>query len=373
MVSCWPNDWHRHLLHATLGDDQERVRHESEQFFAELDEHDVPPEVRHLLPALFHNLKRHGIHHPYSNRIKGMLRHHWCKNQLVIRAATHALAILQEAKVPTLLLKGASVSQRYYEDQSLRPTGDVDIAVPEDRYVHAATALTKRSWRFFDSREQATLLYSEARRVRHAANFANERGLICDLHWGLFHQAPQSDLIRDIWQRAEPIEWLGQPTHQLCPTDQLVHTCLHGARFEGHPVLRWIVDACHILRKDSEQINWNQMRDQAIAFRMQHLLRETMLLLSREFEASIPDDWIKSLGGEPQTKRERKELDYLTKPVDRVGDIIRNDWYQHTASLPNRSLVTHLVTFPSYLKHLWKLPSYRNMPGYIVQQLPQKI
>jgi len=167
------------------------------------------------------------------------------------------------------------------------------------------------------------------------------------------------------WKKAEPVTVGGAPTHILNPTHQLLHTCLHGGRYnEFHP-MRWIGDAMYILRKDEGKIDWDELLELGRFHHMLLVLRSALRLLAKEFRAPIPVSVVEEENRIRPTYMETTRYRLITERVDGFSGLIRRDWYQHCLLTPEKTLLVHAITFPAYLKKLWRIESWWKLPGCV--------
>ena len=80
-----------------------------------------------LLPLLYRNLSIHGVEDPLLNKFRGIHRLTWYKNRVMFHNMATLIRHFNDAGIDTILLKGAALVLRYYEDHGLRPMIDFDI------------------------------------------------------------------------------------------------------------------------------------------------------------------------------------------------------------------------------------------------------
>ena len=132
------------------------------------------------------------------------------------------LALFNEYDIDTLVIKGPVLGQIVYEQPSLRPYGDIDIAVHE---------------KDLDAAEQVVrdLGYEPATNVRpaewyreyhhHLIPFVHSEKLVIEIHWQLTHGVGLS--MQDVWAHAQPLEIEGIRTKMLSPEHRLIYLCVH--------------------------------------------------------------------------------------------------------------------------------------------------
>jgi hypothetical protein len=251
--SCYPTPQQQLLLQAALWQGEPAIEAWKKwQINTKLETLD--PGSYRMLPLLYHNLSVHGIEHPTLSKMKGVYRHTWAQNQLLLYRITQVLIALQEAEIPTLLLKGAALITLYYQNQGLRPMSDFDLLVPKAKIPQAIDILQALEWL-----PETIPDFSN----HHAHTFKNQ-GQELDLHWSFIPESIAHPQAEDIWQRAIPCPL---PALALSPTDQLFHICVHGFQWNPMPSLRWVADAI-VLLKHQPQLDWNRLIDLAICYEL---------------------------------------------------------------------------------------------------------
>jgi hypothetical protein len=135
--------------------------------------------------------------------------------------------------------------------------------------------------------------------VHHSTSFLDPEDRELDLHWySLWHSAPDEDF----WQAAVPIEISDASSLALCPADQLLHVCAHGAWWAPEGSIGWVADATRIIRTG---LDWGRFCSSAAARRIAGLLGEPLAYLKGEFEAPVPDEVIAELARCPRSLLER--------------------------------------------------------------------
>ncbi|HXX81293.1 MAG TPA: nucleotidyltransferase family protein, partial [Thermodesulfovibrionales bacterium] len=198
--------------------------------------------------------------------------------------------------------------------------------------------------------------------ARYAHGFKNENDQEFDLHWHLLSQCREAGSDKDFWEGAVETEFHGVPTHVLNATDQLLHICIHGARWNAVPPFRWVADAAIILTTAQSEIDWDRLIAQAQKRRLVLPLRETLHYLRTVVDAPIPVKIVEGLQGLLVPKIEQLEYIININPLTRWTAVI-DLWCQHSRSAGDTMLLNKLILFPRFLKRvwgksLWKIPFY---------------
>jgi hypothetical protein len=274
-----------------------------------------------MLPLVGHNLSRLGLEDPMLGMLLGMRRAVWMSNTLRLRETAAVLRLLHGAGVETLLLKGAALANLYYRDRGLRPMADTDVLVPTRQARAAMDVLAKDGWK-------PVGLTKDARRpeltipVRHSHGFEHPSGQQVDLHWHVFWEwcAPDDD--EDLWRHAVPLEVAGVRSRALGPADQLLHVCVHGARWSEVPPLRWAADALTVIRAPGLAVDWSRLLDQARARGFVPEMRDTLTFLSAALDAPVPPALLASLEAAPASRVDRVSYALRRRRPSLVGSFL---------------------------------------------------
>jgi hypothetical protein len=347
---AWPTAQQRLILRAGLAADGWAAAWGELQASLDLDILDAAST--RLLPLMARRLRRQGVEHAALARCAGLERYHWSRNSLLFHRGAAAVAALEATGIHTMLLKGAALVARYYLDAGLRPMSDLDVAVPAGAEERAIAVLQAHGWR---PRYHITAGF---RQVKHAAPFTDAGGRHLDLHWRVFEECREPDADRDLWHAAEPLDFQGVRTRALCAADQLLHVCVHGARWSPESAIRWVADAVMVLRSDP--LDWDRLVAQAVKRRFVLRMGATLTFLHDELGAPVPAAALRDLARHRPARFERLEQRLLGREHRRLGRL-PVDWCHHVRACRGRMLAAAL-SFPSYLRHAWALGTLWELP-----------
>lgn len=302
-----------------------------------------------VLPRLYRNLENHGIDDPDLGRLKGIYRHTWYQNRVLLHHAALAIATLEATGVQTMVLKGGAVMALHYHDFAIRPMNDVDILVPTREARRAVDTLRGAGWSpLLRAGESVASMIA----VLHAAPFTNGKGGGIDLHWHALEESCWPGAADDFWRASRPLQIEGADTRAQCPTDLLLHVCVHGSRGQPERVLHWIPDALAILADGSAAIDWDRLVAQARRRRLTLSLGHALRYLRETFSAPVPATVIDRLGRVPPSWVER--LDYRAQGSETtVFWAIARDVTRYLRLSQGKPLRRRVAGFPAYLQHLW--------------------
>ena len=349
---CWPTPLQELLLKATLLKTSVALQAWQEWFGQEgLDRLDNGSY--RLLPLAYRNLQSLGYQDPVLMKLKGVNRRAWCENHLVFRRMAPVLGAFHNAGISTLLLKGAALTLLHYRDFGLRPMQDLDILVPEERALDAVALLEAQGWS--RSTLPAVRLGEFFLSYRQSADFTRQPQERLDLHWHVLFQACHREADQLFWEASIPVEFEGISTRALCPTDQLLHACVHGVAWNDIPPLRWVADACCVL--ESSPIDWQRLLHVATTCRVVPPLRDALRYLVNTVGAAIPEEVVQTLESIPISPTDQLEYQFYLKQLGTPGmrQTVRALYPQYRRTVQGKTWLKKMAGIPLFLQHYWNL------------------
>lgn len=313
-----------------------------------------------LLPLLAWNLKRLGLDHPLLETIESIHRYVWLRNMVHLNRARQAVELIEGLGVATLLLKGAPLVQRYYEDPGLRSMEDFDVLIPSDKAWDTIQFFIENKW-------QESFIQSKLDREwvahHHSLNFVGPDDTRLDLHWHVFPERVLPGNDDAFWSNAEPVEINGAATLALSPTDELLAACLHAIRWEKVPPIRWIADA-HTILQTGASIEWRRMIEQADQLGQLLPLRAALSMLRFQFDAPIPDETLRALNVHQPDNRERYELlrKIYSPDAANLQETLSLHFHRYKVCLEEWPEFKGPAGFCRYLQREWKLDDWKKAP-----------
>ncbi len=211
------------------------------------------PQAASLLPMVYRNLADCALAGDERAALQRRYRTTYAQNRLLLSELDRALDVLGRRGIEPLVLKGAALAPLYYGDLGTRVLGDLDVAVPVDRFTEAASVLRESGY-------SGPLPSDFDPRFHHSVPLAHDRGPILDLHCHIL-SVPSAFVADGLLRRgSRPVRISESVTRTLSATDHLIHACVHGVRFWwGPPHLRWAADAITLMRRASEPIDWDRV------------------------------------------------------------------------------------------------------------------
>jgi hypothetical protein len=139
---------------------------------------------------------------------------------------------------------------------------DLDVLVPIDRARDTFAALTELGWKAARDLEDTTreLLLTHSLGFSGPPLTAGNRGEV-DVHWRPLYDGFHLGVDRQLWARSIRFDLDGVTTRSLDPTDQFLHVCIHGIRWNPLAPIRWVADAIAVAR--SGPLDWERLVDDA--------------------------------------------------------------------------------------------------------------
>jgi len=259
---------------------------------------------------------------------------------------THLLKeVLSGAGVDVILLKGADIRHRLYEDPATRPMGDVDVLISPADLDKARTALEQQGYivipRDLDLQPDFAARFSYVLGLKTPLGDAP----LVDVHWeirevGTFYRLPYAPLRA----RAATREVQGRSALVLAPEHLLLHLCLHTFDELEYAGMQKIVDLDRVLRR--LPLNWGLFLEDTARFRIQGPVWLILRELERLSPGAVPESVLRQLAA------------HRPSWVEKI--ILRREASYHVvASMAGLWRYLPLRAWAPYLKaKLWPSPAY---------------
>jgi hypothetical protein len=291
--TIWPTPLQADLLRATLLAD-ERALQAWGRIRPELDVASMDYVTQALLPALRSNLLALGSDDELLKLFKGVHRFAWARNQILLSKVMPLVSALEDAGVPTLLLKGAALVADRRQDAGMRQMTDIDVLVPTAQTGAAIELITEHGLKPVEGLP-AWYAAEYMPLFRPSINVGDGAEGQLDLHWHVLHWSCHPRADDGFWAASVPVTLRGVRTRALCPADELLHVIVHGARWSEAPTYRWVLDAAQIARGLCGPVDFERLATQARRHRVAPAVREGLMYLRGIAEVDIPDDALRSL------------------------------------------------------------------------------
>jgi hypothetical protein len=309
-----------------------------------------------LLPLLVPRAHLFPADDPAWPVIRGCYRRAYFHGQLLRARAMEALALLADAGIAALALKGGAMLRYYDGNPALRPMNDFDVLVPRERAVEAIRLLVDHGWR--SALPQPELLPE----AYHSAGFSSRDGLDFDLHW---HVVPSHDdpaALADVWTAAVPD---GATSRALGAEDLLVVVCAHAAQWSPIASVRWVADALSILRAEGGAFDWARVCALAGRWHVVPHVTDTLGYLRDRWHVDVPASVFARLASADVSTVDRRAYAALGRMPGTAGYLAR-PWHRYRLRTRKTSAVAALPGFVRYLQVTLGQSRARDLPGEIL-------
>ncbi len=230
---------------------------------------------------------------------------------------------LSEHEIQAIFYKGPTLAQLAYNSPYLRAFDDLDILVHKEDYLKPKTILAPCG---YVSPDFPTMSVEQADSFRHYAgeySLVNPKGTIClDIHSRLLGGGSIgfSKQFDHVWERVVETQCAAGTVLTLSPEDLLLYLCLNGLK-DGWESLRAICDIDRLIR-NSEDIDWNFILEEAKELRLERALRLGLLISVSFLRTPLPSGLSIFLEQDPFAaslndrvcKQIRSQIDHAHKP-----------------------------------------------------------
>jgi hypothetical protein len=322
-----------------------------------------------VVPQLYRNLVQHEVEDPLLGKLRGIYRHTWLRSQLGLRAVAGVLVAFREAGVDTLVVKGAALAALHYRDPGARPMSDIDVLVPWREATAAMRVLERCGWApAIDGPPTRHIPY------RHAIGFREPRGGELDLHWNALIECCGPGVDDAFWEAAVPLELAGVSTKALCPADQLLQVCVHGARWSRVPLIRWVADAVILLRSAGDTMDWNRLVEEAARRQLVVMTERALTYLAARFQVAVPVTVLTRLRALPRRRFERAEcrIKSRARPFRLLGDL-PVALFQFLRLADGTLAGRRGVALGDYLAYRWRIEDRSRLPVRVLGKVARRL
>jgi hypothetical protein len=301
---------------------------------------------RRLFPLLYVRLQRAGLIEAVPPAAAQLLRYDYLAAlQLFLLqkvAARRLLGPLGDAGIEAILLKGADLRLRLYEDPVTRPMTDLDLLVAPASLGAVRDLL--RSLGYTLSLDSVNPRPDFRERYRVGLHFLSPppASLMVDIHWELeavagYYRLPYARLA----SQAHTLDWEGLPVKVLSPEHALLHLCLH--YYDERDIALKLVDLGLALTR--LPINWGLFLREAAHCRCQAPTLIILQGLAELLPGTIPLQVLEELGT------------YVPRPVERL--ILRHSLHPLARLLGPLTHQRRLAAWAAYFAAIfWPAPAY---------------
>lgn len=343
---------------------------------------DIDHATLGLLPLLHKRLSRLQIVDPLSNRVSGVYKIAWVKNQILLNEVRVLSTRCAEEHIPIVLLKGLALLESVYKDAGARFLADGDVLVRPEDVQKTISILKELGWKPIDTVLVSGIDTMSFGAVVHSFGFKKDPDVTIELHWHIFHTAntvSTFDLffLRDIpalheadiytWEKACPLYTASQNSpaeiKRMSFESMFVHVISHGAGNNAWRPFRWVIDAVWIMRTGN--MVWNAVLESAVRMNRVIDVQQACMYLSSRFGISFPQTFLDQLYATPVSRASRRE--YERRVVNQLlflGNFPAL-WYRYWKFEAIGTLLEKIKKFPAFLSSAWRLPHIGALPRFI--------
>lgn len=321
----------------------------------------LDPESSRLLPLAYRNLGDSLRGDPWLPRMRGTARHTLCRNLSLFTVMAKVLRALQQADIPTMLLKGAALVIVHHRDAALRPMADLDVLVPTVEAERAVAILQQSGFRpiLYEGRSRVTPNFI---RLTHAVGMAGPHGREFDLHWHMLADdcVPTAD--DDFWTASVPTVFQGIQTRAPAPTDLLFHCLIHASSARRETNIRWIADAATLLKGGC--IDWDRLVVQARKHHLTLFLRDMLQVLRESGTVEVPVSTLAALQAAQVSWMDRLRHGHQMRlaPLT-LSRLVGRLWFYHVRSFADRRVWSLILSFPAFLRTYYESETFWSLAG----------
>lgn len=329
------------------------------EYINRVDLDQIDTASQRVLPLVYHHLSGAAGATKALQKAKSIYQYVWAENQINFQSLLMLLQMLQEKGIDCLMLKGAALLVDVYHNLGLRALGDLDLLVKENQVDRAWSLITNAGWREkfrkYAIFKKFSPLFAE---FGEALIFTHEKNKDCDLHWKitLGQELCSCDYTQFFWENARRVLFRNQSI--LLPSKEALffHVCQHGIDYNEMPSIRWIHDACYLL-KSSEVFDWSRVQKMTAKTNQEGVMRWALGYLKDEFGALIPKEFIASLSGSTNLLKQR--IAYRENRHVNGAELFWQ-WYKQSQTKGKNRFFSYL-RYPFFLRRLFGYKSLWEM------------
>jgi Uncharacterised nucleotidyltransferase len=312
-----------------------------------------------LLPLVHRRLEQAGVDDARLPRLAGTYRSTWVRNQLQLDRLPSVLEALAGAAIEPLVVGGAAVASRYYEQLGLRPILQLELMVAPADATRAGSVLSQHGW---------LISWRESGRF---TRLLDESGNVAVL----VHEGPSPYLagpagvaatLAAFRQRAARREVAGAEALTLSPEDELLLACAFGARRNVAPGIQWLVDVHQI--GVSRDLEGGRLASRAQTQRLTWPVRETLVYLQRTTGLDGREDLVSALTAQDTTGRERVVYRLAANGLGPLGPPPESI-LEHGRRSVEEPFTSAVGGLPPALCKAWGVESVRRVPAVAMRKL----
>lgn len=214
------------------------------------------------------------------------------QNALLYHELNTILFALQDASIPTILLKGIHLAEFVYQNIALRPMCDIDVLVRIQDLPRLPQIILNQGYTLSRPYD----LEQEIIHMHHLPPFHKPPRINLEIHWTI--TPPGTPVQIDplgLFERSQPVFPKGVQTHILASEDLLLHLCLHNCQHEFQSGLKPLCDVADTIEYYQTRLDWQQITQRSIEWKAERYIFLSLYLAQHLLAAPVPEDVLMAL------------------------------------------------------------------------------
>jgi hypothetical protein len=345
------------LLRLAFSDDREARALSSRAAAIAIDR--LPDGSAAVLPHAYWRLLAIGVEGPSLERLKGVYRSSWTRNQLLcarLRAVLDALVVVE---IVPVLLRGLRLATTFYDELALRPVRHIELVVEPPDFDRAISVLGRMEWSMVTRLAPGTRL--------DQVGFGRPLDVACMLgcelppelrpaHRG-WADGTRTRLIQD--------QFDGRPILVLDPLDELFLAT--SARRRPTAILQALVDTHTMIKALGPDLDWQGLLERAADRAFSYRVLDVLSYLRATLWTPVPHEVLADLAGSASTGRERmiRALESMEGGVLGGFPVTLAEFARTTEAT---SVPRAIHVLPGYLQHVWGIDRASQVPVQMIRK-----
>ena len=363
-----------------------RAEDELRRLWGLLECHSLTPILFHCIDDLESNLPEDRVSELRMRRLGQAAR-----NAIAVHQLEEIARAFGERGIPVIALKGAAAILWLYDDIACRTITDLDLLVPpwavkDAEQIMAQLGYSQEQGRTppnspeFEEIEKLQRL----ERGQHLRPFVRPGFFSVEIHTNFLKRRKKRYIAQsEIWNRTVALTPDIPNLYRLSTIDFLLHAIVHYPQHleSGIPPLKFLMDIALAVRKEGDQIDWNEFWNTAERWDITSVAATVMATVGHNWNLNIPNLPKDALtlnadtligGAVPLHLRELMAPEGLYyRKGHPIADVFRRYWNRVSlaGALSNRSsrfryLFHILFPVPENMRHRYKIPEGRPVAPY---------
>lgn len=272
------------------------------------------------------------------------------RNISLLQSLENIAIYFKKENIEAIVFKGLMLAHAIYKDIGLRPMGDIDLLIRREDIATADRALRRHGFSPEFEIEDFEGVMAGQYRNSVVYRSADSVPVSVHIHWHIvnffpFHKSVLQKIDMDlVWEESEPIRLDNAYMRTFSLHHHIIYLCMHALNHSFHPLVR-LSDINEVLRLKGDQIVWDKLINDALAFNLSKCVYYVLYLVSVMFNTDVPGAVLQRL--KPQ-RIGLIEQTFLSS-VLRGAPILTGEWlicFGMNESIKDRFLFLWRLLFP---------------------------